>query len=315
MSIAYLILAHNTPRHLPRLIQALRSNSSACFVHLDRKSRSRKFRQAVAGPVHFTRARRRVHWAEFSIVEATLILIREALEDPRGFDRFVLLSGSDYPLWPAASIETFFETHPEKEFIEIKPLNDDPDRLQRIEMYCVPPRYPAVYRESIHQLQRWGMLPETRSHRLYLGGREPYYGSQWWAVTREACETILEFTARERRAVRFFRNAACSDECFFHTILGNSHLRPRIYRSLTYADWDRGSIRHPAKITPSHLRRFRPMLSRSIGELARHETDDGSLWLFARKFPDKSGRLVEELKAIRREARVEAPDASTPVVF
>jgi hypothetical protein len=302
MRIAYLILAHNTPRHLPRLIQALHSESSECFVHLDRKSRSEKFRRAMAEPVQFTRKRRRVHWAEFSIVEATLILIRAALEDPRGFDRFVLLSGADYPLWSAASIETFFEAHREKEFIDLVPLSADPKRLRRIENYCVPRRYPAVFRRAIHLLQRCGVLPETRCHRDYLGDREPFYGSQWWALTREACETILEFAVRERRAVRFFRRAACSDECFFHTIIGNSPLCPRACRSLTYADWGRGSRRHPAKITPTHLDGFRPMFSRPIGEPVRHAADEKRVWLFARKFPDKSGDLVEELNTIREGA-------------
>lgn len=302
MRIAYLILAHNTPRHLPRLIQALRSESSEFFVHLDRKSRSRRFRGAMAEPAQFIRERRRVHWAEFSIVEATLILIRAALEDPRGFDRFVLLSGADYPIWSAASIETFFKAHPEKEFIDIDSLRDDPKRLRRTEKYCVPQRYPAPYRRWIHLLQRCGVLPKTRCHRDYLGDREPFHGSQWWAITRQACATILEFAEREHGAVRFFRNAACPDECFFHTILGNSPLRPRIYRSLTYADWGRGPKRHPARITSRHLRQFRSMLSRPIGEPSRHAADEERVWLFARKFPDKSGELIEELNKVREEA-------------
>lgn len=43
MTVAYLVAAHDNPGHLRRLIGALSSPSSKCFVHIDRKSDIKKF--------------------------------------------------------------------------------------------------------------------------------------------------------------------------------------------------------------------------------------------------------------------------------
>jgi hypothetical protein len=38
MRVAYLILAHNTPKHPSRLVRALDSPNADFFIHVDRKS-------------------------------------------------------------------------------------------------------------------------------------------------------------------------------------------------------------------------------------------------------------------------------------
>jgi len=119
MKIAYLILAHNTPRHLSRLVAALSSESSGFFIHLDRKSNEEDFRNIEGPGVHLAEERVAVYWGDFSQVEATLLILRAALADPRDFDRFVLLSGSDYPLRSASFIEQFFARNADKEFINL----------------------------------------------------------------------------------------------------------------------------------------------------------------------------------------------------
>ena len=86
MKIAYLILAHNTPNHLRRLISALSTPSCAFFIHLDQKSSMEPFAGLAADNVHFTRERVPVYWGDFSQVEAILVLLRDAFADPRGFD-------------------------------------------------------------------------------------------------------------------------------------------------------------------------------------------------------------------------------------
>ncbi len=108
MKIAYLILAHNTPNHLRRLVQSLASDTSKSFIHLDRKSENHGFFETRGHNVCYTTSRVPVYWGDFSQVEAILILINTAYSDPVQFDRFVLLSGSDFPLRAAVEIERFF---------------------------------------------------------------------------------------------------------------------------------------------------------------------------------------------------------------
>ena len=72
----------------------------------------------------FCRSRVRVHWGDYSVVEATLRLIREALRRPEGYDRLVLLSGADYPIRPLEDLRDHLAAHPEDEFINLVPMPD-----------------------------------------------------------------------------------------------------------------------------------------------------------------------------------------------
>ena len=81
MRIAYLILAHNTPNHLARLVRALDSPNVDFFIHVDRKSDISRFRDRLSQPnVAFLKDRIAVYWGDFSDVEATVRLIKEALK-------------------------------------------------------------------------------------------------------------------------------------------------------------------------------------------------------------------------------------------
>lgn len=53
MNIVYLILAHNNSMHLQRLINAISSNSSDIFIHIDRKSNMQNFSSVNGDRVHF----------------------------------------------------------------------------------------------------------------------------------------------------------------------------------------------------------------------------------------------------------------------
>src|SRR5882762_2525786 len=109
MKIAYLILGHNTPNHLGRLVRALDSPNAKIFIHIDRKSDISPFREKLTqNSVAFLEDRVNVHWGDFSDVEATIRLMKEALNCSPESDYLALLSGSDYPLRSQQYIEDFF---------------------------------------------------------------------------------------------------------------------------------------------------------------------------------------------------------------
>lgn len=119
MKIAYLITAYDNPNHLQRLIRALSTNSSAFFIHIDRKSRLNDFSDINEDNVYFSQERIPSHWGDFSTTRAILILLRMALSHQSRFDYLSLLSGTDYPLQPASYIEDFFDKNEGKEFMNI----------------------------------------------------------------------------------------------------------------------------------------------------------------------------------------------------
>ena len=291
MNVAYLITAHDNPEHLRRLVAALSSPSSKLFVHIDRKSNVGEFSGLEASHIDLTPDRVPVYWADFSLIEAILVLLRKAMADPRHFDRFVLLSGADYPLRSAAAIDRFFARHPETEFINLveMPAEAAGKPLSRLTVYTPRPGDPTIGRGIRKVLMKVGKAAPDRDYKAYLRDLAPYGGSTWWALSRQACEVILAFVKRETRAVRFFKNTWCPDETFFHTILGNSDLRARVARNLTYADWSAGRA-SPAYLSERHLAFFQTTTSFPATDVF----GPGDM-LFARKFTDAQGDLVTQL--------------------
>src|SRR4051812_47784450 len=98
MKIAYLILTHQNPALLQKAIGILSSRRAGFFVHVDLKAELGTFSAISGENVFFLEQRVPVYWAEFSQVDATLQLMREALAAPVAYDYFVFIQGSDFPL-------------------------------------------------------------------------------------------------------------------------------------------------------------------------------------------------------------------------
>jgi hypothetical protein len=297
MRIAYLILAHNNPKHLQRLITALSSNSSACFIHIDCKSDLEIFSGIHGDNVYFAEKRTSVYWGDFSQVTAILFLLKMALSQQTKFDYFVLISGTDFPLKSAAGIENFFERNSGTEFINMvqMPCEAMGKPISRLTTYRVRPSNSKFIRMIRKGLAKLDIMPKQRNYESYLRNLTPYGGSTWWSLSREACEYIQAFVNRETRVVNFFKNTICPDESFFQTILGNSPYRDKVSRNLTYTDWSEGGG-SPASLTEQHLQFF--------AENPSIVVNDGygtAEVLFARKFSDSSQDIVIELERLIRQ--------------
>jgi len=292
MRIAYLILAHENPAHLEKLVEALAAPSDAIFIHLDAKSDDSRFRRLSSA--RFCARRVPVYWGDFSQVEAILVLLQDAVRV--GFDRYVLLSGSDYPVQPMSYIRGFLQSHPATEFINIVSM---PSRAAGKPLSLLTKfRHRATtspFRRALRSgLVRAGALSRQRDPARGLGGLQPFAGSTWWAVTHPATKFILDFTAARTRFVRFFHNVTCPDEIFFHTILGNSPFSTRMQPSVTYADWSDGGD-SPAYIDGRHLELFR-----APAPLIQSGAEGTGEYLFARKFSDRRPDIALEVDRIIR---------------
>jgi hypothetical protein len=296
VKIVYLVLAHNSPAHLRRMVQALATDSASFLVHIDRKAELDIFRDALGGAVDFTRERVAVHWGDFSQVEAILVLIREALADARNFDRFVLLSGTDYPVRPASYIADFFARHPETQFINMvkMPSVSASKPLSRLTDYRPAPATSMLGKLSRKVGARLGLKARQRDYKPVFGELQPFAGSTWWALTRKACEHIEEFVRTRPALVEFFRHTVCPDEMFFQTVIGNSALASDLQRDRTYTDWTGGGA-SPAYMTMKHIESFRTVRAFKDGQYG------GGEFLFARKFSESSPEVLAALEQLLRE--------------
>jgi len=293
MKIAYLVLAHNTPNHLKRLICTLDSPDAKFFIHIDDKAVISPFRSGILQRnVYFLQNRVSVYWGDFSDVEATIRLLRAALELSPEPSYMVLLSGSDYPLKSPRYIENFVARHKGQQFINLVNMPCDAlgKPIERLENYWLgmpfKSRSVMTVVNRLNELNRKSRLI-TRDYRRIFDGLVPYAGSQWWALTSAACRHILTFIDSRPDVVRFFRNTYLPDESFFHTIIGNSEFSKNVTRNLTFADWSRPSG-GPAVIDMDHLHDF----AKTEAVIADDSYGRGEL-LFARKFPDDSLCLTD----------------------
>lgn len=119
--IAFLILAHGDFPHLQRLCTVLGSDDDI-IIHIDLKTPIESLAKHKFSPnVRFVRRRVHVHWADISMVDATLSLIDDALSTGESYLRLVLLSGSCYPIQRLEVLRNHFMSRPQH--CEIKYFN------------------------------------------------------------------------------------------------------------------------------------------------------------------------------------------------
>jgi hypothetical protein len=219
MKIAYLMLVHSNPHLQKRAIETLSSDGCGFFVHVDAKSDIRQFSGIRDEHVTFIEPRIPVYWGEYSQVQATMRLIQGALDCPQGYDYFVFSQGSDYPLRSGKYIQRFFAENRESEFLSLVKMPAPGFPLSKINKLRYPSEKP-LWRFAARAMGKLGLA--RRDYRKHLRSLQPYAGDACWALSREACRYLVEFSAQNPHVEQYFQNTLTSDEVFFHTILGNS---------------------------------------------------------------------------------------------
>lgn len=254
MKIAYLILAHDRVEQLARLVAQLRSSAEDIFIHIDRKVAIGLFERTLGEGVHFVAKRVPVYWGDYSLVAATIHLLEAALARPTQYDYFILLSGTDYPLRSGAEIEQFFDQNKGAEFINCVAMPSVPasKHLSRLTDYHGRPGLVGQAMGKIRRsLTKFGLAPK-RNYRFYFQSLEPFAGSGWWALTREACEYFIHFVIENPIVMKFYENTHIPDEMVVQTILANSRFRSRMLHNVTFTDWSRAGA-NPSPIRESHI--------------------------------------------------------------
>ena len=288
MKIAYLILAHRNPRLIQKAVETLSCAGATFFIHIDAKFPLEPFQSIRGENVFFLEDRRSVYWGEFSQTEAIFHLMRHALAAGQ-FDYFVLMSGSDFPLRSGNYIQNFLQANQGGEFITLFKLPAPGMPLARINTIRHATTNP-MRRFIFRALAKCGLV--LGDFHKSCPGLEPYSGHTWWALSRTACEHILNFRASRPEVARFFATTHASDEMFIHTILGNSPFKENLRRHLVFEDW-RSPAPHPEMINAQHLDYFE-----SADKVAPRDAHGAGELLFARKFADEEISIADRVVAM-----------------
>lgn len=263
MNIVYIILAHQLPDQLIRLVHRLNADDVTFFIHVDKKAKSAMYKQIVASlggykNIYFLDRYARYH-GDFNHVKATLQGIRMAHALSIQYDYIILLTGQDYPIKSNISIQRVLEESHERSFIEYFPLpsehwqneNGGFDRVNYFYLHWYGWEFPFLKRNNYLKLipdQIWFALAKILPmRRIFPGDFRIYGGSAYWCLSRESAEYIYNFVQQNDAFVNFFKNVKIAEEIFFQTVLLNSPLRDRLVNdNLRYIIWSKS--RHPENL-------------------------------------------------------------------
>ena len=266
--IACLILANSGAQVLSRSLVVYLAAGWDVYVHLDAK-RSRDAYTAQLGAagdkVRFVDDPVKVYWAGFSMIEAELKLIGLA-RSTGDYDKYLLLSDDTLPLFPAEALNVVLRQ--DQDFITAVRQGKGSKNDKLFAKYIFPDHDVTTLRPGATQTAEFDERLEAAALEiaaLRRIGKKPvdlYYGSQFWALTRDSIETILAVVAEDRHLVLSFRYSSFSDEMFFHSILCREKHKGGIASGPVYADFytDVGKTRTyreayelPYDLHPTHL--------------------------------------------------------------
>ncbi len=282
MKIVYLILAHKNPAQLLRLVNRLDTENVTFFIHIDKDSDIRPFKRLIPeNRVTFIENRRSTPWGRLGVVRATydgMRLIENTVPD---YDYIVLLSGQDYPIKSNAEIfERLSSNNKQNNYIHCHPFELFGDRKahSRFEQYYfrINKRligYPDPNMRSVKGRVFQAVAGLFYKYpRPFLPGISPVFGSQWWALNKQAIQYIIRYLEANPQVFRFFKRTLLPDEMLFQSVLygtGNQKIMETITPGqwLTFNHWNRAPELYPQPLN-----------------MKDYESIKNSDKLFARKF-------------------------------
>ncbi len=295
--IGFVILSHNNPAQLRRLIRTLNAvyGDPPIACHHD-FSQSTATINDLGTNVRFVDAFVRTGWGRWSLVVGFLRALRllYTYADP---DWFVLLSAADYPIKTANEVEKVLSVSNVDAFIDLQPVHGtfpnrhqgdrDPNLGHHSNVALATRRYlharvavpfarvDASY-DSLTQIPDFANTPKRTFRIPLMSPLSPfndnylcYVGSQWFTGNRKTASILLHPTAADIELRRFYSFRWLSDESFIHTILGNRTDVMIARNPHRYTRWDKTAA-HPLLITIDDL----PDLHRSTAHFARKFSQD-----------------------------------------
>ena len=221
MRLAHLILAHNNPQQLERLVKRIAHRDADIYIHLDQKTDITEFDMIKAVPnTFFIKKREKVVWCEYSTILATLNGLEEILASGTTYTHINLLSGNDYPLQTAEHIQQFLFANSGKTFMWFEQIFDEwvHGQARMNNRYWGDYGFKGRYKLS-------SVMTKILPKRKLPNNMVAYGRSQWLTVTPECAAYSLKYVKDHPNAERFFKMTWAVDEVFFQTILCNSPLR------------------------------------------------------------------------------------------
>lgn len=247
-------MAHKNPDQVYRLVSRLDDGLSAFFIHIDKSVAITPFEKIKeAGKLVQFVERVNSKWGGFGSVQAALNGLKAIKQSENFFDQIFLLSGQDYPIKSNAYINQFLETSPNTTFIEYFPIpnyqkwpGNDRGGLYRVDKYYIGLKKKEMFiSKTLNLLSKYFSVLK----RKLPDDIKPYAGSQWWSVSMDMLNYILDYDANHPEYRSFHKYTFVPDELYFQMIIANisdkkiaQHIENNNKRFII---WEKVSSAHP----------------------------------------------------------------------
>jgi hypothetical protein len=278
MKIALLFLTHRPSHVLAKFLDLAEANKDyETFLHHD-FSQSDLTPEILNHPsLSILESYCKTQWADVSLVEAAIALLRFSFEHSSEFEWFVLLSGSCYPIRPLTHILDFLESTNYDGFIENTQLNQTGNWLHKAYFKHIftlsLTHIPFISRKG---KLYWRDIRKKRKHTPFSQDFQLHFGSQWWALRRKlVSDLILHPKLEELLEFARINHVHAPDEWIIQSVIGNLKGLNLKAESLHYINWDNSQDWHPNVLTMDNLNSV---------------VNSGKL--FARKFNDSESTVL-----------------------
>jgi hypothetical protein len=120
------------------------------------------------------------------------------------------------------NIEDFFSRNKRVEFMNCVPMPSASvsKSIARLTKYKARPGLLDWFVGKARRvLAELGVVSKEQNYNAWSGDASPYAGSQWWALTRDACAYVLAYATQHPHVMKFYENTLVPDEMVFQTIL------------------------------------------------------------------------------------------------
>jgi Core-2/I-Branching enzyme len=283
MQVGFVILSHNEPEMLLRLVQRLQAlfDNPPIACHHDIHQVS--LNTSAFPSVRFVAQPLRTRWGHISVVHAFRLALR-LLYEGNPPDWFVLLSGSDYPIKSRETIDAELCSSPYDAYLDHRPIEFsilpenrcdgefDKGFSRPFYVYIAYDRYlarriryPRIERPFRLRFGRYPIRhPWLAPGNPFTKAFHCFAGAVWFTARARCAELLLSNDSFTRELLAFYADKTAADESFVHTVLCNSPILKLCNNSKRYVDWSAGAA-HPKLLGMEDL----PLLSASPHHFAR----------------------------------------------
>lgn len=243
LSICYLILCHNNPEQIAKLIDFLASEASSFVIHVDKKSKSDFTKVAKMERTWLVPSPESVVWG--NAMKAILLLSEYALNVVPNADYYCLISGADFPVKKTDFICRFLESSNGKDFIQGTKLpsqklpwaDSGKRRINAYEIMLTNHSSATIEPRcfSFQNFRNFAKIIKENSAKIVEGlkawmfypGRKPpfgmnmYGGEVWWILTQETLKSALKWDREHPEYAEYHKDTQIRDELYLNTIVWN----------------------------------------------------------------------------------------------